>query len=159
MPDQPKGDLTVGDVAERSGIAVSTVHFYEKKELIRSWRTEGNQRRYHRGVLRRIAIIRIAQRAGIPLAEIRDALEKMPHDQIPASKDWQTFADTWKSMLEWRITALLQLRDQLSSCIGCGCLSLKECPLRNPDDVLGQEGPGPRRLISDDNASDVFPEN
>lgn len=140
--------LTVGDVARRSGVAVSTVHFYEAKDLIRSWRTAGNQRRYHRAVLRRIAIIRIAQRAGIPLATIHEALADMPHDHVPGVTDWQRFTDTWRAMLEERIVSLTQLRDQLTSCIGCGCLSLEECPLRNAGDRLGRQGSGPRRLIA-----------
>jgi MerR family redox-sensitive transcriptional activator SoxR len=141
------GVLTVGDVARRSGVAVSTVHFYETKGLIAGWRTAGNQRRYPRAVLRRIAIIRIAQRAGIPLAVIHDALADLPHDHVPNARDWRRFTEAWKDMLEARILALMQLRDQLTSCIGCGCLSLEECPLRNPDDALGADGAGPRRLV------------
>lgn len=140
--------LTVGDVARRSGIAVSTVHFYEAKGLIEGWRTAGNQRRYHRAVLRRIAIIRIAQRAGIPLAIIRDALADLPHDHAPDARDWRRFTDAWRDMLDERIESLLQLRDQIASCIGCGCLSLKECPLRNPGDSLARLGPGPGLLTS-----------
>ncbi len=143
-----KQTLGVGDVAKRSGIAVSTLHFYEAKGLIEGWRTAGNQRRYHRAVLRRIAIIRIAQRAGISLAVIREALTDLPHDHVPNARDWQHFTDAWKGMLEERIVSLTQLRDQIASCIGCGCLSLEECPLRNPDDELGRQGTGPRRLIS-----------
>ncbi len=146
MPRKPAAVLTVGEVARRSGIAVSTVHFYEARGLIEGWRTEGNQRRYHRAVLRRIAIIRIAQRAGIPLARIREALADLPHDHVPNARDWQKFTDEWRAMLDDRITRLIQLRDQIASCIGCGCLSLEDCPLRNPDDRLGDEGTGPRRL-------------
>lgn len=143
-----KRALTVGDVARRSGVAVSTVHFYEAKGLIEGWRTAGNQRRYHRAVLRRIAIIRIAQQAGIPLAVIREALADLPHDHVPNARDWQHFTDAWKDMLQERIDGLTQLRDQIASCIGCGCLSLEECPLRNPADALGRQGAGPRRLIA-----------
>ena len=143
-----KEPLGVGDVAKRSGIAVSTIHFYETKGLIEGWRSAGNQRRYHRAVLRRIAIIRIAQRAGIPLAVIREALADLPHDHVPNARDWQRFTDAWKDMLEERIIGLTQLRDQIASCIGCGCLSLEECPLRNPDDELSRQGSGPRCLIS-----------
>lgn len=138
--------LSVGEVARRSGVAVSTVHFYEAKGLVAGWRTAGNQRRYHRAVLRRIAIIRIAQRAGIPLATIREALEDLPHDHVPNARDWRQFTEAWRGMLEERIASLVQLRDQMASCIGCGCLSLEECPLRNPGDQLGRLGPGPRRL-------------
>lgn len=139
--------LAVGEVARRSGVPVSTVHFYEKQGLIEGWRTGGNQRRYHRSVLRRIAIIRIAQRAGIPLAAIKDALVNMPHGHVPTAKDWRDFSEAWTGMLDERIRSLTQLRDQIVSCIGCGCLSLDECPLRNPMDELGRSGPGPRRLI------------
>lgn len=142
-----KKDLTVGEVARRSGIAVSTVHFYEGKGLIESWRTGGNQRRYPRAVLRRIAIIRVAQRAGIPLAEMQAALARIPQDHVPTAKDWREFAAHWRTMLDQRITSLTQLRDQIGSCIGCGCLSLKECPLRNPQDVLAKEGPGARMML------------
>lgn len=140
--------LSVGEVARRSGIPVSTVHFYEAKGLIAGWRSAGNQRRYHRAVLRRIAIIRIAQRAGIPLAIIRQALEDLPHDHAPSARDWRHFGESWRSMLEERIVSLTQLRDQITSCIGCGCLSLEDCPLRNPGDELGKQGAGPRRLMT-----------
>ncbi|MBB4200657.1 redox-sensitive transcriptional activator SoxR [Rhodoblastus sphagnicola] len=144
--NSPKTALTVGEVAKRSGVAVSTVHFYEARSLIKGWRTEGNQRRYHRSVLRRIAIIRVALLAGVPLATVRDALIDLPHDRVPTKADWARFAKAWRDMLEQRIFNLTQLRDQITSCIGCGCLSLEECPLRNPDDELGRAGPGPRRL-------------
>lgn len=141
-----KKTLTVGDVAKRSGIAISTIHFYEAKGLIASWRTDGNQRRYHRAVLRRIAIIKIAQRAGISLAVIHGALKDLPHEHVPNAQDWQNFTDVWKAMLEERIVSLTQLRNQISSCIGCGCLSLEMCPLLNPDDELGKQGNGARLL-------------
>jgi MerR family redox-sensitive transcriptional activator SoxR len=143
-----KRSLTVGDVARRCGIAVSTIHFYEAKGLIEGWRTAGNQRRYHRAVLRRIAIIRIAQRAGIQLSIIRDAMADLPHDHVPTAEDWRRFSESWREMLQLRIDSLLQLRDQLTGCIGCGCLSLDDCPLRNPGDILGGGGAGPRRLVS-----------
>ncbi|OYX21531.1 redox-sensitive transcriptional activator SoxR [Brevundimonas vancanneytii] len=143
-----KSALSVGETARRSGVAVSTIHFYDAEGLIAGWRTEGNQRRYPRAVLRRIAIIRIAQRAGIPLATVREALADLPHEHAPSAADWRRFSETWRAMLQDRITALTQLRDQITSCIGCGCLSLDECPLRNPDDVLSLEGPGPRHLTS-----------
>ncbi|PWR23260.1 redox-sensitive transcriptional activator SoxR [Zavarzinia compransoris] len=138
--------LTVGEVAKRSGVAVSTLHFYEAKGLIEGWRSDGNQRRYHRAILRRVAIIRVAQRAGIPLAAIREALAGLPLDHAPTAEDWRRFTAAWTGMLEERITSLTQLRDQLSLCIGCGCLSLTDCPLRNPDDTLAADGPGPRCL-------------
>ncbi|AKJ29453.1 redox-sensitive transcriptional activator SoxR [Caldimonas brevitalea] len=138
--------LTVGQVAARSGLAVSTLHFYESEGLIRSMRTAGNQRRYGRGVLRRVAVIKVAQRVGIPLAEIRDALATLPSDRAPTPADWARLSRHWRKSLEARITQLTELRDQLTDCIGCGCLSMKSCPLRNPADGLGAQGPGARLL-------------
>jgi MerR family redox-sensitive transcriptional activator SoxR len=138
--------LTVGDVARRSGVAISAIHFYESKGLIQGWRTDGNQRRYPRGVLRRIAVIRIAQRAGIPLSDIKTCLASIPAHRAPTKEDWHRLTTAWQAMLDDRIANLLQLRDELESCIGCGCLSLTDCPLRNPDDRLAAEGPGPRIL-------------
>lgn len=135
--------LTVGEVAERSGVAVSTLHFYEKKGLIKSWRTAGNQRRYHRDVLRRVAVIKVAQRIGIPLAEITDALSALPDGRSPTARDWKRLSARWREQLDERIEQLTMLRNQLSDCIGCGCLSIKACRLRNPYDTLSEEGPGP----------------
>lgn len=138
--------LTVGEVARRSGLAISTLHFYEAKGLIQSWRTAGNQRRYPRAVLRRVAVIKVAQRIGIPLAEIREALGTLPSDETPSAEDWRRLSSEWQAKLDARIEKLTRLRDQLDGCIGCGCLSIKACPLRNPDDVLSEDGPGPRLL-------------
>ncbi len=140
-------DLSVGEVAQRSGVAVSTLHFYETKGLIASRRTSGNQRRYPRGILRRIAIIKIAQRAGIPLAEIRQAFAAIPPDQTPNARDWARAMKSWTATLQARIEDLTALRDKLYGCIGCGCLSLRDCPLRNAGDRLAAEGAGPRILI------------
>lgn len=142
---QPQ-ELGVGELAARSGVAVSALHFYEKKGLIHSQRTAGNQRRYRRDVLRRIAVIKVAQRAGIPLAEIRDALDALPNGRTPTVADWTRLSRRWRDELDARIARLSGLRDSLDGCIGCGCLSLSACPLRNPGDVLGEEGPGPRLL-------------
>ncbi len=142
--------LTVGEVAGRSGVPVSTIHFYEAKGLIESWRTAGNQRRYPRFVLRRVAVIRIAQRAGIPLAVIKDYLSKVPADRPLPAADWRDLTMSWQALLDERIESLMQLRNQFDRCIGCGCLSLSECPLRNPGDRLGAEGPGPRLLVRAD---------
>jgi MerR family redox-sensitive transcriptional activator SoxR len=139
--------LSVGDVAKRSGLPVSTLHFYERKGLIAGWRSAGNQRRYPRGILRRIAIIRIAQRAGIPLAIIKAFLDRLPAGPVTAD-DWRDLGEAWHLMLEERIASLMQLRDQLEGCIGCGCLSLQDCPLRNPQDVLAHEGPGAHLLAT-----------
>ena len=134
--------LGVGEVARRSGVTVATVHFYEAKGLIHGQRSPGNQRRYHRDVLRRIAVIKVAQRAGIPLATIKAALEELPQGRPLTAKDWTQLSTRWRDMLNERINSLIQLRDQLDGCIGCGCLSLADCPLRNPGDRLGQEGDG-----------------
>jgi MerR family transcriptional regulator, redox-sensitive transcriptional activator SoxR len=139
-------DLSVGEMAERAGVAVSTLHFYEAEGLIRSWRNQGNQRRYTREVLRRVAVIRVAQRAGISLAAIRDALKALPDERTPTAEDWSRLSRRWRSDLDARIKRLTGLRDQLDGCIGCGCLSMGVCPLRNPWDVLGKEGPGARLL-------------
>jgi len=147
-PAHPRGGdwLSVGEVARRSGLAVSALHFYEARGLIRSERSAGNQRRYPRAVLRRVALIKVAQRAGIPLAEIAQALATLPQDKVPTRADWRRLSHQWRAELDARIERLVRLRDQLDSCIGCGCLSLRECPLRNPGDVLGRQGPGARRL-------------
>jgi len=138
--------LTVGEVAARSGVAVSTLHFYEGEGLITSWRNEGNQRRYAREVLRRVAVIKVAQRTGIPLSEVREALATLPEKRTPTSEDWKHLSARWRSQLNDRIARLTRLRDQLDGCIGCGCLSVDTCPLRNPWDRLGAEGAGPRLL-------------
>ncbi|TWA73741.1 MerR family redox-sensitive transcriptional activator SoxR [Azospirillum brasilense] len=139
-------DLSVGEVAERSGVAVSTIHFYESKGLITSWRSSGNQRRFPRDVLRRIAVIKVAQRLGVPLATIAEALKTLPDGRTPTAEDWKRLSAAWKADLDERIAVLTKLRDGLEGCIGCGCLSLGECPLRNPWDELSEDGPGPRLL-------------
>lgn len=139
-------ELSVGDVARRSGLAVSALHFYEAEGLIRSHRTAGNQRRYAREVLRRVAIIKVAQRAGIPLKTIREAFKALPQERTPTVADWTRLSSAWKQELERRIDRLTRLRDHLNGCIGCGCLSVRDCPLHNPLDRLAEEGPGPRLL-------------
>lgn len=145
-PAEIARDLTVGEVATRSGVAISTIHFYESKRLIASWRNQGNQRRYPRAVLRRIAVIKVAQSTGVPLAAIRDALTLLPEGHAPTAKDWARLSAKWREDLDERIATLTRLRDQLNDCIGCGCLSLKCCPLRNPGDELSRQGPGPHLL-------------
>jgi MerR family redox-sensitive transcriptional activator SoxR len=142
-----KGELTVGQLAERSGVAVSALHFYERQGLISSRRTSGNQRRYRRDTLRRVALIRIAHRVGIPLAQVRAALEELPDGRVPNRADWERLSQTWHDDLAERIRELEQLRDQFTGCIGCGCLSIDRCQLTNPYDELGSHGPGPRRLL------------
>jgi len=139
-------ELTVGEVAKRSGVAVSAIHFYEAKGLILSWRNAGNQRRYPREVLRRVAIIKVAQRLGFPLADIRRALDALPQGRTPTARDWARLSARWHAELDDRIARLTKLRDQLTGCIGCGCLSMSDCPLRNPFDELAEEGAGPRLL-------------
>ena len=138
--------LSVGEVAARSGLAVSALHFYESKGLIASIRSRGNQRRYGRDVLRRLGIIKVAQRVGIPLAEIEAAFATLPQGRTPTVADWQTLSQLWKNDLDDRIKRLILLRDHLTGCIGCGCLSIESCPLRNPHDTLGSEGTGARLL-------------
>jgi MerR family transcriptional regulator, redox-sensitive transcriptional activator SoxR len=147
MPDTPPpAELTVGQLSARSGAAVSALHFYEAQGLISSRRTSGNQRRYRRAMLRRVAFIRASQRVGIPLRQIKDALETLPAGRTPTSADWARLSRAWKADLEGRITQLEHLRDRLDGCIGCGCLSLTLCQLANPGDILGGQGPGPRNL-------------
>lgn len=138
-------DLSVGEMAARAGVAVSTLHYYEAEGLIESWRTPANHRRYDRRELRRISIIRIAQTLGIPLAEVREVLDRIPRDRAVSAAGWRKAAEPWADALEDRIEMLLRLRDKLGYCIGCGCLSLESCPLYNPDDTLGANGPGARR--------------
>jgi len=142
--------LNVGEVAKRSGLPVSTIHFWESKGLIRSERSESNQRRFARSELRRIAVIKIGQRAGISLAEIRDVLDTLPADRAIGAHNWAALSRRWKRDLDERIARLTALRDQLGQCIGCGCLSLDKCWLRNPNDELAAQGPGPRLLDFDE---------
>jgi MerR family transcriptional regulator, redox-sensitive transcriptional activator SoxR len=139
-------ELSPGQLAARSGVAVSALHFYEREGLITSRRTSGNQRRYPRETLRRVAFIRVSQRVGIPLAEIRAALETLPHGKTPGREEWARLSSRWRADLDRRIAQLERLRDDLTYCIGCGCLSLDLCALANPGDRLGEQGPGPRLL-------------
>lgn len=138
---------TVGQVAERSGLSVSSLHFYEREGLIFSTRNEGNQRRFGRDTLRRLAFIRAAQSVGISLSDIRNALEELPQQRTPREGDWKKLAAGWRNQLEARIEQLERLRDDLTTCIGCGCLSFERCKLTNPADRLSAEGPGARRFV------------
>ena len=146
-------ELTVGQLATRAGVAVSALHFYESKGLISAGRTVGNQRRYSRDTLRRIAFVRIAQRVGIPLATIGEALASLPEERTPNAADWAALSEGWRAELDERIARLEQLRDDFSDCIGCGCLSLDRCRLANPDDRYAATGPGPGRLTLPRSAS------
>ena len=139
-------ELTVGQLSARSGVAVSALHFYEAQGLISARRTTGNQRRYSREMLRRVAFIRASQRVGIPLARIRASLDTLPAGRTPTRHDWARLSAAWRQDLDQRIAQLQALRDRLTGCIGCGCLSITACQLTNPDDILGNDGPGPRRL-------------
>jgi MerR family transcriptional regulator, redox-sensitive transcriptional activator SoxR len=139
-------ELTVGQLSTRSGVTVSALHFYEAEGLISSRRTSGNQRRYRREMLRRVAFIRASQRVGIPLKQIKEGLDALPSGRTPTVTDWARLSSAWKQDLEERIAQLEHLRDRLTGCIGCGCLSLQQCHLVNPHDVLGGQGPGARNL-------------
>ncbi|HKR48715.1 MAG TPA: redox-sensitive transcriptional activator SoxR [Pseudonocardiaceae bacterium] len=141
--------LTIGDFAARSGVAPSALRYYEREGLIRSTRTSGNQRRYQRSELRRVGFIKIAQQVGVSLDEIRDALAALPENRTPTKADWTRLSARWRKRLEERITLMERLRDQLTGCIGCGCLSLKRCTLINPEDRLAATGAGPRMLLGE----------
>ncbi len=135
--------LTVGFVAKRCGVNVSTLHFYESKGLIRSWRNQGNQRRYKKEVLRRVSMIKAAQKLGVSLRDIKEAMDKLPSNRTPNKQDWKNLSALWHQQLDDHIKALTNLRDSLTGCIGCGCLSMTNCPIYNPQDVLSKEGSGP----------------
>ncbi len=141
--------LTIGELAARSGVAPSALRYYERLGLIRARRTGGNQRRYERAELRRVSFIRIAQQVGVSLEDIRAALETLPDSRTPTRADWARLAAAWRARLTDRIGLLTRLRDELTDCIGCGCLSLQKCHLYNPDDTLGAEGPGARLMDRD----------
>ncbi|WP_327366475.1 redox-sensitive transcriptional activator SoxR [Streptomyces sp. NBC_01217] len=160
MPQIPQTlhELTVGQLSARSGAAVSALHFYEAKGLISSRRTSGNQRRYTRDALRRVAFVRAAQRVGIPLATIRDALAELPEERTPNRDDWARLSAAWRCELDERIEQLRRLRDHLTDCIGCGCLSLENCVLSNPNDISGQRISG-SRLMPEHPPADRHPAN
>jgi len=143
-----QGWLTIGRVAERSGLAVSAIRYYEELGLIAAQRTDGGQRRFHREVLRRLAVIQAAQRVGLSLEEIGTALSCLPTEAAPTEDQWAALSSTWRPVLDARIRVLEGLRDQLDRCIGCGCLSLEACGLRNPDDAAAADGTGPRYLLA-----------
>lgn len=146
--DQPRS-LSIGEVQARTGVAASALRFYESRGLISAGRTEGRQRRFGRDVVRRVSFIRAAQRVGLSLDEISEALAGLPAGRTPTRDDWEQLAETWRPRLDARIAALVALRDQLASCIGCGCLSLDTCELYNPGDAAARLGTGPRFLLGD----------
>lgn len=136
--------LSIGAVAERSGVAASALRYYEDRGLIRAERTTSGHRRYHRAVIRRVAFIVFAQRVGLSLDEIGDELARLPDDHVPTSDDWSALSATWSARIDERIAELRRLKAGLTRCIGCGCLSLESCPMANPGDRAGRLGPGPR---------------
>jgi len=142
--------LSIGEVSERTGVSVSALRYYEREGLLISERTAGDHRTYARDVLRRVSFVRIAQKVGLSLDEIRDALTALPNDRTPTKKDWVRLSAAWRPRLDEQISALRRLRDDLTSCIGCGCLSLRACALYNPDDAAASLGAGPRYLYSDE---------
>lgn len=142
-------ELTIGAVSERTGVATSALRFYEAQGLIQAGRTEGGQRRYARDTLRRVSFIRIAQQVGLSLDEIRAALASLPESRTPTTRDWERLSSSWRPRLDAQIAMLERLRDRLSGCIGCGCLSLKVCQLANPGDEAADLGPGPRWILGE----------
>lgn len=145
----PPDLLSIGEVADRTGVAHSALRFYESEGLISSSRSGGGQRRYHRSTLRRVAFIKVAQRVGLSLEEIRGALASLPQSRTPTKTDWARLSAAWRPRLDEQIAVLQRLRDELASCIGCGCLSLGACKLYNPGDAAASLGTGPRYLLSD----------
>ncbi|NTS77206.1 redox-sensitive transcriptional activator SoxR [Catenovulum sp. SM1970] len=135
-------NLTVGQVAKRCGVKVSTLHYYESIDLIRSWRNQGNQRRYKKEVIRRISVIKAAQKMGVSLESIKHAFANLPNNRTPTQEDWQHLANQWQAELVARIRYLEKLKNSLTGCIGCGCLSMKNCPIYNQDDHVAEEGDG-----------------
>lgn len=141
--------LTIGALSDRTGVATSALRFYEAEGLLESTRTAGGQRRFARDAIRRVSFIRVAQQVGLSLEEIRDALESLPHGRTPTAQDWERLATSWRPRLDEQIAMLERLRDRLSGCIGCGCLSLRVCRIVNPDDIAAERGPGPRYVLDD----------
>lgn len=142
--------LGIGALSERTGVAPSALRYYEAEGLISSHRSAGGQRRYHRDVLRRVSFIRVAQKVGLSLEEIRRALSSLPDERTPTKEDWSRLSRQWRPRLDEQIALLERLRDRLDGCIGCGCLSLQTCRLANPGDRAAQFGAGPRYVLADD---------
>lgn len=153
IPHAPDEPLTIGEMTRRTGVAASALHFYESLGLIASTRTPGNQRRYARHMLRRVSLITVAKRLGIPLADVQGAFADVPLNETPSHADWQRASRRWKRELEKRREGIERLERELTGCIGCGCLSMKACGLLNPDDALASRGAGPQRLREDETAA------
>ena len=147
MPQSPS--LTIGQLAARTGLSVSAIRFYEDKGLVEPFRTGGNQRRFLRSDIRRLSFILIAQQLGLSLGEIEKQLARLPHGRTPTAADWRKISRAMRKTINARITELERTRDRLDGCIGCGCLSLKNCALYNPDDRVGLQGPGPRLVLGE----------
>jgi MerR family redox-sensitive transcriptional activator SoxR len=147
LPAANAHQLTIGELSERSGVPHSALRFYERQGLIHSQRTSGNQRRYHRSALRRVAFIRASQNTGIPLAVIGGVLALLPADGSPTKEFWERASECWGKEMNARIARMERMRDRFTECIGCGCLSFDECALVNPGDALAERGPGPHRLL------------
>ncbi len=139
--------ITIGQLAKRTGVAVSAIRFYEEKGLLQSLRTSGNQRRFLRSDIRRVSFILIAQRLGLALSEIEEELATLPEGRTPSPRDWQKISRRMRDQIDTRITLLTRTRAKLDGCIGCGCLSLQKCQLYNPNDKMGAAGPGPRAVL------------
>ena len=144
---KPNDALTIGELARRTGLSVSAIRFYEDKGLVEPFRTAGNQRRYLRADIRRLSFVLIAQRLGLALDEIEAELKKLPMGRNPTAKDWRRISQSIRNRIDTRIAELERTRDNLDGCIGCGCLSLRNCALYNPGDAKGAEGPGPRNIL------------
>jgi MerR family redox-sensitive transcriptional activator SoxR len=143
-------ELSIGELSERAGVATSALRFYEAEGLIHATRSAGGQRRFTRETLRRVSFIRVAQQVGLSLDEIRNALASLPNNRTPTQRDWEHLAESWRPRLDAQIGMLERLRDRLTGCIGCGCLSMKHCRLLNPGDTVAVRGPGPRYVLDDD---------
>lgn len=148
-------ELSIGALSERSGCAPSALRFYEAEGLISSTRTESGHRRFHRDVLRRVAFIRVAQQVGLSLGDIRAAMATLPDNRTPTKADWARLASDWRPRVDQQIEQLERMRDRLTGCIGCGCLSLQLCKLVNPDDAVARRGPGPRFVLDRDDVGDA----
>lgn len=156
MIDHPVDrEISIGTLAERTGVAPSALRYYEVEGLIRSYRTSGNQRRYHRDVIRRVSFVRVAQEIGLSLEEIREALAELPDQRTPTEEDWSRLSASWRPRIDAQIRVLERLRDRLDGCIGCGCLSLRHCRLFNPGDCAAEHGCGPQYVYGDPEISDA----